>query len=97
MFIANLTYIAPIERIEALLEEHKAFLQEYYAQGVFLASGRKNPRNGGIILARCASREALEKILAQDPFQIHQAAEYEIIEFIPSFTAEGLESLQEML
>ncbi len=95
MFIANLTYTAPIERIESLLEGHKAFLKEQYAQGVFLASGRKNPRTGGIILARCASRESFEEILAQDPFQIHDAARYEIIEFVPSMTAEGLEALQE--
>lgn len=52
MFIVSLTYHASLEQIDAYLAEHVAFLKEQYAQGHFLASGRKVPRTGGIILAR---------------------------------------------
>ncbi len=95
MFIASLTYTVSIEQIDALLEAHVAFLKEQYAKGIFLASGRKNPRNGGVIMGRCASREEFEAVLAQDPFHKNNAARYDIIEFAPTMVAEGLESLLE--
>ena len=57
MFIVELTYKAELSEIDALMREHMAFVKKYYAAGVFLASGRKVPREGGIILATCESRE----------------------------------------
>lgn len=50
MFILELTYTAPLGRIDALLSEHVAWLERGYADGAFLASGRKNPRDGGVII-----------------------------------------------
>jgi uncharacterized protein YciI len=46
-------------------------------------SGRKNPRTGGVIISQLKDRNQLENILKNDPFYIHEIAEYEIIEFIP--------------
>lgn len=43
MFVLELTYTAPVERVDALMREHLAWLDEQYAAGVFIASGRKNP------------------------------------------------------
>ena len=43
MFLFNLTYVKPLEEIEALLPAHIAFLDEFYARGTFLCSGRKAP------------------------------------------------------
>ena len=51
MFIIALTYIRPMADIEANLQAHRQFLDKYYAAGTFLLSGRKEPRNGGIIIA----------------------------------------------
>ena len=95
MFIVSLTYHAPLEQIDAYLAEHVAFLKEQYAQGHFLASGRKVPRTGGIILARAASKEALEALLHHDPFYRHDLAGYDIVEFIPSMSSAELAFLCE--
>lgn len=46
-----------------------------------------------MILARAAGREALEAILAEDPFAKAGAASYEVIEFLPGKVAPGLEGL----
>lgn len=86
MFIISLTYIKPLEEIDALLEEHVEYLKQQYEFGTFLASGPKVPREGGIILARGASREEIETIIAVDPFYKYGVAEYEITEFIPTMT-----------
>ena len=66
MFIVTLTYTAPLERIDAYLEAHRAWLGEQYARGLFLMSGRKEPRDGGIIIAHAASRTELEAVLRDD-------------------------------
>lgn len=95
MFIISLTYIKPLEEVEALLEDHVDYLKEQYSLGNFLASGRKVPRTGGIILARGASREEIETIIALDPFYRHHVAEYEITEFSPTMTINELVFLKE--
>lgn len=81
MFVVDLTYIVPLEILDAHMAEHVKFLRKYYDQNVFVASGRKVPRTGGIILALAGSREALEKILSEDPFFTHRLAEFTITEF----------------
>lgn len=84
MFIINLNYIVPLEQIDAHMVEHVKFLKKYYKQNVFVASGRKVPRTGGIILALADSREGVEKIMSEDPFCILHLAEFTITEFLTS-------------
>lgn len=93
MFIVDLTYKVELERVEEFLEQHIQFLNEQYDLGNFVASGRKVPRMGGIILAVVEERDALERILEKDPFKAHQLADYQITEFVPSKTSNELASL----
>lgn len=93
MYIVSLTYVKPIEVIDSLLAEHVSWLKTNYALGVFLASGRKQPRTGGIILAQAENREVLDALLAGDPFQREGAARYDVTEFTASMAAPGLEAL----
>ena len=81
MFIINLTYIEPLEVVEKHLQEHINFLNHYYAEGLFIASGRKNPRTGGIILMPGKNKEVVQEIIRQDPFYKNKIAQYDIIEF----------------
>jgi uncharacterized protein YciI len=55
MFIVSLTYICNLEEIDKILPEHIQYLKEQYEKGNFIASGRKVPRTGGIILTQIAS------------------------------------------
>ena len=84
MFIINLTYIKSTEEVDQVLPAHIAYLDEHYAQNIFICSGRKNPRTGGIILCNAADKETVSSIISKDPFHIHQIADYEIIEFQPT-------------
>ena len=95
MFIINLTYKTELEKIDEFLDEHIDFLNEQYELGNFLASGRKIPRIGGIIISKIENKKELEKIIEKDPFNIHQLADYELIEFIPSKTCDELKFLME--
>jgi uncharacterized protein YciI len=92
MFIVELTYKAPLERIDAAMRAHVAFLDKYYAAGNFLISGRQIPRRGGIIVAMADSRERLEAIMSEDPFCRRGLAEVRIIEFRASQRADDVPS-----
>lgn len=81
MFIVNLTYIKPLDEVEKFLEKHIDFLNQYYTKGHFIASGRKNPRTGGIILMRAKNKEAVQEIITHDPFYQNEIAQYDVIEF----------------
>lgn len=81
MFIINLNYIAPLEQLDAHMTDHVKFLRKYYKQNVFVASGRKVPRSGGIILAMAKSADEIQKIIKEDPFYIHKLAEFTVTEF----------------
>lgn len=93
MFIVNLNYIATLERIDAIMGDHMKFLRKYYKLNVFIASGRKVPRTGGIILAVAKSKEEVEKIINEDPFVINRLAEYSITEFKTSQVHPDLKGL----
>lgn len=95
MYIVSLNYVKPLEDVEKYLEAHVAFLDKYYGSGNFIASGRKNPRTGGIILCKAESNKALNDILLEDPFNVNAIAEYEVTEFFPSKFAEGFEDFVE--
>ena len=95
MFIVSLTYIVNLEKVDKLLPLHIDYLKTQYKKGNFIASGRKIPRTGGIILSKLDSIEKLEKILNKDPFKINNLAEYQIEEFIPSMTRDDFINLKE--
>ncbi|MDR6487533.1 uncharacterized protein YciI [Chryseobacterium vietnamense] len=84
MFIISLTYKSSVEDVERLIPRHNIFLNKYYESGRFIASGRKEPRTGGIIIAKAASKREVEQLITEDPFYIHGIADYTITEFIPS-------------
>lgn len=93
MFIINLTYIVPLEELDKHMTPHVKYLQKYYKQHVFVASGRKVPRTGGIILALADSREALDDIIQEDPFYKHKLAEFTVTEFLTSQSHPSLKAL----
>ncbi|MCL9780148.1 YciI family protein [Vibrio sp. S4M6] len=93
MFVVSLTYLVDLKEVDSHLSDHVDYLERYYASGHFLASGRKVPRSGGVILAKAESREALDAILAEDPFMIHSVAKYDVIEFTATKSSPELSSL----
>ena len=91
MFVIELIYKASLEEIDAHMAAHVRFLKKYYAAGKFLVSGRKIPREGGVILAVGKNREEIEAIAAEDPFHRHGLADFRIIEFRASHKADDIQ------
>src|SRR5262245_55395591 len=91
MFVIELSYKVPLARIDAHMTAHVAFLKKYYAAGNFLVSGRKIPRDGGIIIAAGKSRAEIEAIIREDPFYAHGLADFRIIQFRASQRADNIQ------
>ena len=87
MYVVLLTYTAPLEEVDYMLPDHAKWLEKHFQAGEFLASGRRNPRIGGVIIARPMPRGKLDAILASDPFAVAHLAAYEVIEFSATRTA----------
>lgn len=83
MVIIEITYIKSLSEVGEFLDAHIKFLEKYYEQRIFIASGRKIPRDGGVILALTDKSSAAE-IIKEDPFHQYGIAKYHLIEFLPS-------------
>ena len=92
MFVIELSYKVELEQIDAAMAAHVAFLKKHYASGSFLVSGRKIPRDGGIILAVGKSRQELEAIMQEDPFVKRGLADVRITEFRASQRADDIQA-----
>jgi len=90
MFIVELTYTADLSEIDAAMRAHMVFLDKHYAAGTFVMSGRKVPRDGGIILALGESREQIEEIMRQDPFCSRGLATFRVTQFRVSQHADNI-------
>jgi uncharacterized protein YciI len=94
MFVVSLNYKVPLTEIDRLQAAHVEWLKACYADGIFVASGPKKPRTGGIIIAQCP-REVLDARLAADPFAKANAADYDVIEFMARMTTAELDTFRE--
>ena len=84
MFLLLSTYHASLDTMDALLPEHRAYLDRYRDDGVFLLWGRRVPRTGGVIVAHGVDRARIDAAVADDPFVRANAATYEVIEIQPT-------------
>jgi uncharacterized protein YciI len=67
-FLLEGEHLAPFEEFRHLEPSHHAFMQKGYDDGFFLFSGPQIPAHGGFLVARAPSREALDALLAEEPF-----------------------------
>lgn len=81
MFVVVLTYTKPLEEVDQNMQAHMKYLRECYKKKLFITSGRRVPRTGGVILARAENKAALTQVIERDPFVARGVARYEIIEF----------------
>ncbi|WP_031464647.1 YciI family protein [Sciscionella sediminilitoris] len=93
MYVVKLTYPADLTEIDARLSEHVAWLEEQYASERLLASGRQEPRLGGVLLFASIPRTELDAALARDPFA--GVAEYEVTKFLASKTHDALAAFRD--
>lgn len=84
----------PLFHIQPRSETFLTVRYPYYEQKKFLASGRRENRIGGVILVLSSSVQEAEEIMKNDPFYIHDVADYDFMWFEPS---KSLEEIKEFV
>ena len=80
--IALVRYRRPLEEVVEVTDQHRAYLKELKDEGVLLASGPMDPRNGGVLLLRVPDDDvtgALDRVRDGDPYVTFGLAQYELI------------------
>lgn len=93
MFVIVFTHVLSVAEVDLHRAAHFAYIDQRYAEGVYLLSGRREPRNGAVIIAAGDDREAIEAIVRQDPVIASGASRYEIFHFVPGRAAPDLRFL----
>ena len=84
--IVTLTYVVPLDAVDAQMKAHVAWLQAAIDAGLLLVAGRQVPRVGGVIVFR-GHRAEVEALVATDPFVTSGVATATVIEIAASFAA----------
>lgn len=84
MFVVLLKLSATKEQIAEWMPGHKEWLQQGFADGIFIASGNLQEQAGGGILAHGLGIETLRERLNRDPFVAHGIVSVQIIDLAVS-------------
>lgn len=90
MYVVVLTYTSPLPDVDAVVPDHMAWIRDQYAAGTLLASGRREPRTGGVLLFAQMPRAELDATLARDPFAVHGLADQTVHPFLATSTVDAL-------
>jgi uncharacterized protein YciI len=80
--IAIIRYRRPIDEIEKVTADHRAYLGQLKERGVLIAAGPFDPRLGGALLLRVPDSDVittLDRIRDEDPYIRRKVAQYEIL------------------
>jgi uncharacterized protein YciI len=68
LYVAVSEYQVPTDEIDPHLDEHREWALEQYVSGRMLASGRRTPPVGGVLVFRAQSQSDAERFVSTDPF-----------------------------
>ncbi|MBB4235879.1 YciI family protein [Rhizobium esperanzae] len=87
LFAIKLRYIGPNEDIQSHLDAHKAWLVKYTKAGNILVAGPVPQGDAGFVLAHADDLAVIQSMIAEDPFDIHRLATFEIDACDPALRA----------
>ena len=90
--LVRLTYLAPLEEVDAYRKPHVAWLKQIADEGLMLLAGRTDPPSGGVLIFRGAKPE-VEALAASDPFIVNGVASAEVTAFHASVTSDEVAAL----
>lgn len=93
MYVVLIDFVRSLEDVDRLAPAHKAWLETLRNSATLVLSGRRDPRTGGVLVATAPNREALDHLLASDPFVVSGVATHTVIAFRPSLAADDLRRL----
>jgi uncharacterized protein YciI len=89
LYLVTLTYICPMEEVQAHLDTHRDWLATHTRGGQILVAGPLEDHSGGFVLARSGSRAELDRLLALDSYAVHQLVDYQVRGFDAALRSEA--------
>ena len=84
MFVVLLKFSGNKDQAGQFMEDHNAWLQRGFDDGVFLLAGSLQPGLGGAIMASETTLEELEQRVREDPFVVAQIVTAEVLQISPA-------------
>jgi uncharacterized protein YciI len=94
--IAIIRYRRPLEEVLEVTEQHRAYLKTLKDEGILIASGPMDPRNGGLLLLTVPDDDViptLDRVREGDPYVTFGLAQYELIPWVVGLGKEDLDRL----
>ena len=76
MYLMISTYLAPLDEVDALRDEHLTYLEALEKRGLVVSAGRQDPPVGGVILFDVDTEDEARELIASDPYVVRNVAEY---------------------
>ncbi|WP_213012878.1 YciI family protein [Paractinoplanes toevensis] len=77
-------YLAPVDEVDKVREEHLAFLDGLIQRGKLVIAGRQDPPVGGLVMIEADTEAEARELMADDPYIKQGVAEYTATGFRPS-------------
>ncbi|MDA8059741.1 MAG: YciI family protein [Nitrospiraceae bacterium] len=81
LYTVVIRYSRSKEEVAAVVEAHRAYLDGFVSSGMLLASGPLETADGGVLWVRSENRDALEKMIAGDPYSLAGVADFSVLAF----------------
>jgi uncharacterized protein YciI len=94
MYIIDLTFTQPAEKVEPHNKSHGEWVRRYIEEGLILFGSVKTESRGGVILMKNISREEIDRVLAEDSYVIAAVGTYEITPISVKLTQPWLSDLK---
>jgi uncharacterized protein YciI len=94
--LAIIRYRRPLEEVIEVTEQHRAYLMDLKDEGVLVASGPMDPRNGGVLLLKVPDDDVagtLDRVRDGDPYVTFGLAQYEMIPWVVGIGKEDLDRI----
>ena len=95
MFIVFLKFADNRDQVGQFMQDHNAWLERGFDDGVFLVAGSLQPNPGGGIVCHDTTLDELNDRIDNDPFVAHKVVTAEIVELTPAVADERLKFLLE--
>ena len=92
MCLVLLTYVRPIEEVNAHRAAHVRWIEDAIEEGVIVLAGRKAGADGGVLLLR-GLPELVEPFARTDPYVMSGVATIEVVAFTASLAMRGIGDL----
>lgn len=87
MYLMISKYLVPLDEVDKVRGEHRAFLDSLLERGLLVTAGRQQPPAGGVVVLNVDDEAQARELISTDPYVRSGVAEYTAIGWQPAVGA----------